>query len=342
MKVLNTLLLAATAFATADAQMMANFTVGDAVITLSETTGVLNVVHSIGAGGVEIVDSVLKEFQCVDDYTSGEVTITNENYEMGTNGTNSSVYTYDLEIDTSQLESSGQISFCTIVTTRLDFMGTTSAVSVKETNFNVEFDLSTGEFFSTLGVMVNDQDVIDEELPSDFLVTLCYCMPETFVCGMPDTITQDSELFLCLIPEDTDGSSGDVRISNFDLTIVGVTVPTSEYEPVEFGATAPDPNPLTDITYGMGEGAEVIQVTTRLVASLFDGVAPGDSQEIEVSGNTFLEFAPAKVGDTIQFQDFQNTFTVIVTGDTSEDGIEKCRLMDRIRLRLSKMFGGDN
>jgi len=341
MKVLNTLLLAATAFATADAQIIANYTVGEAVITVSETTGILNVAHTISGSGVEIVDSVLKEFGCVDDYASGEVTLTNENYDMGFTS-NSSMYTYDLEIDTSQLESvSGLVSFCTIVTSRLDFMGTISAVSVVDTNFNVDFDLTTGEFTSTVGVSMNDQDVIDEELPSDFSVSVCKCMPGTFVCGTP-MFTQDSEVFLCLIPEDTNGPTGDVRISNFDLTFVGVTVPTSEYEPVEFGNTAPVTNPLTTLTYGMGEEGEVIQITTRLVASLFDGVAPGDSQDIECAGNTFLEFTTSKVGDTIQFEEFQDTITVIVTGDTSEDEIEKCGLMERIRLRLSKIFGGDN
>jgi len=337
MKVLNTLLLAATAFATADAQMLANFTVGEAVITMSETTGILNVAHAVGGGGVEIVDSMLKEVGCVDDYASGEVMLTNENFVMG----NSSMYTYDLEIDTSNLESSGEVTFCTVVTSRLDFMGTISPVSVANTNFNVEFDLTTGGFTSTVGVTANDQDEIDEELPSDFFVTICACMPGTFVCGMPE-FTQDSEVNLCLITEDANGPTGDVRISNFDLTFVGVTVPTSEYEPVEFGTTMPETNPLTTLTYGMGEGGEVIQVTTRLVASLFVGIAPGGTQDIETSGNTFLEFSNSKVGDTIQFEQFQDTISVTVTDDTSEDEIEKCGLMDRIRLRLSKIFGGDN
>merc|ERR1712194_302271 len=159
---------------------------------------------------------------------------------------------------------------------------------------NVEFDLTTGGFTSTVGVTANDQDVIDEELPSDFSVVICTCIPGTFVCGMAE-FTQDSEVNLCLITEDANGPTGDVRISNFDLTFVGVTVPTSEYEPVEFGTTMPETNPLTTLTYGMGEGGEVIQVTTRLVASLFVGIAPGGTQDIETSGNTFLEFSNSKV-----------------------------------------------
>jgi len=195
------------------------------------------------------------------------------------------------------------------------------------------FSLDEGEYDGFLIVETNNQNDQANDIANNYSVGACYCRPgASYDCSEPDFFNQDSIAPICLYPIEFGVGTPDVRISNFDMTLTGYDG-VFLYEPVELGTETWIADALTDVTVGTSSnGVPTVKVNVFLVSPLFNGLDDGDTFEIDISGETVLEFTNAKTDTT----EIEAPYNLIIEG-TAEMGEGKGGCFSKIKSFFGKV-----
>lgn len=181
--------------------------------------------------------------------------------------------------------SKGRIKFCT----RVSSFESSIAVSFRETNFDIGFDLTQNTF--SLGDILMQEtgpDFISTDVATSFQVAACQCKND-FSCYAPNPdpiISQNQNLVICIRPTGPNASA--VHVSNFNLIMSAGSI---TYSPVGFGPITWNPNAMTDVTVS-GDG-DIVKISTSVVADFYIN----DHTSLQVAGNAFLNFDAGKDTD---------------------------------------------
>lgn len=183
----------------------------------------------------------------------------------------------------------GNVTFCTLVTTRLDSIASTS-ISALFTNWIVSFNMTGGtiSFNNENNIQVSSGTIDDEniDVAAPATLTACACSGSE-LCTAPTPLEMNSNLVICLITPDQ------FRISNF---IFNLTVGDFTYTPVTMGTDGLPNITSSDLTTVQVNDVNYLVVTTFAVGSLYE---QGESV-LTVSGSAILEFASSRRTDEVQ------------------------------------------
>jgi len=251
-----------------------------------------NIIMSGPSSAVSVSDIILSD---------GEATY-NVNFDTEDFGIDS-VVTF-----TGDEKSTGNVKFCTRVTS---VEGTDLKVAFRETNFELDFNMTDNQFqVGPITIEENDKDEFETEVQDEFLLQACQCIDQTCVDPLlPSVVFQNTPLIFCVyVTHDDTGVAETVEISNIDVLIEADDI---NYQPVTMGSETWDPNALT-VVNSFGSKVEVI---TNLITDFFTE----GKTSIDVSGNAFLVFVEGSA--RLEMSGFG--MVVDIEGEAQEGCIQK-------------------
>ena len=209
--------------------------------------------------------------------------------------------------------SKGSIEFCARVETVVDDLNNEEViVSFKETNFNVNFDLSNVSFNGlTTDIVEEGVGIVEQQVYDIITVSACLCTDSTFTCTAAENIVaadQNTFINVCL-----KASATSADITNFSLELTNSEVPDFSYDPVKFGTDGWVHDQLTEITTGVDGSIGVVRSKVWLVAGLFDS-----GNTVSISGNAFLTFKSTGLARMMDFYGYEMEIPIIKT-ESNED-----------------------
>lgn len=293
-------------------------------------SGKISVSYTIGPGP-DSVEVTPYYYGCESETSDPLVSIEAIDYVAG-----ATTMTYDILFDLPSFtpdsdhvnhnNGTGVIDFCTRVVTKKG----TLEVTFRETNFELSYDLNSNEFVLN-NVSASTESLLDvtESVLTLYTVSACYCNASSFECETPPSLNQDSIINVCLKPTTTSGTPVDT-LEIFEINELHIQNDGGSgfvYEAIQLDVT----DELTTVETNVDtSGISTKKVTTRFVANLFDGVAPGSTTTLSVSGEAGLNFLSRRRLDDDNLVEFDTMFVV------NYEGREGCNNL-RVGALISKL-----
>lgn len=293
--------------------------IGDLSFEVNPSDNEIYVSHPV-AGNPDNMNVKLFDKNCINEVNDTTVTIPDQGYNSSMKS-----FSYDININVTEIDSSslviidnstagtgdskGTMVFCTRVVTV--YTGKSFDVTFRETNFEMNFDLTNNNFtgFSLENITIEDKDAdnFQTDVDTEFSVNAYLC-DDTY-SSIPSTTAyqQNEALKVCLTP-----SSNFVEISNFEMQMISADGHT--YEPVSYGNQNYDADPLTTVVKDPSGSTDTLKVTTIIVANMF----LGGGTSVDIVGNAFLKFKSSKSVRKNGFTSFRLNVNI---GDDTSRGV---------------------
>ena len=244
------------------------------------------VAHNIGRSPDD-VDIDLKAEGCEDDLPDSGAIQVHDKFEGGSDFYYNISFDFDKFSDsdlvhynnsTNPANSTGEIKFCTHITTEKIISGKVFTISSRKFDYSIKFNL-TADIEATFLTNDGDTTVVTETLEK-FKVEACVCSDENDCVDIddPDPIEPNSFVNICLT-----SANPAMKISNLQMFLQDEASLTN-YPVVNFGASTWKivDNDLTTVTEELG----TVKVSTVVIFDLFT-----DSESnVTASGSVLLEF----------------------------------------------------
>ena len=293
--------------------------IGDVSFQASQTENKIHLSHPVG-GSPDAMNVSLFDLNCINEVNDSAVAIPYEQFDQTARS-----FDYDIKINTTEIgksnlvtfdnstvgtgDSKGSINFCTRVVTT--YTGKSFDVSFRETNFQMNFDLTNNDFtafsLDDISISENDAEDFDTDVNTTFSVSAYLCDDALSPLPISTVYQQNEALKICLTP-----SSSFVEISNFEMKMTSTDGYT--YNPVSYGNQVYAPNTLTTVVEDPSGSTDTLKVTTAIVANMF----LGGGSSVDITGNAFLMFKSAKATSNTQFVPFK--LKVMIKVDELQEG----------------------
>jgi hypothetical protein len=197
-------------------------------------------------------------------------------------------------------QAKGDIYFCVQVETYLSVIPTDLAVTRREFEFDLRFDLTGKNFTDQFSLVEAAVTNVTESIIDDFNITVCRC-DQSFNCLSEnvDVLEESPFVDICIIPQDSI-----VSVANYELYLGN-----QGYTYAAVIQDADGPFIVNDEITDVFTSGNAIRVRTIVVADLFDGFN-GDFS-INVFGKADLRFVAKRLTSENVIEEFNFVLNVV-------------------------------
>ena len=267
---------------------------------------------SAGVTDADYVTVNLMTANCNETFPIDDVVSIPEQY---TNFTNNETVEYYIDIDTTKISGNslvsfeegfevtqvkGDIYFCVQVETFLSVIPTDLAVTRREFEFDLRFDLTVKNFTDQFSLVEAAVTNVTESIIDDFNITVCRC-DQSFNCLSEnvDVLEESPFVDICIIPQDSI-----VSVANYELYLGN-----QGYTYAAVIQDADGPFIVNDEITDVFTSGNAIRVRTIVVADLFDGFN-GDFS-VNVFGKADLRFVAKRLTSENVIEEFKFVLNVV-------------------------------